>query len=117
MRAVHNPGALPQPEYFEDSASQALVHLGPDLTVVFENSLVNWSLQNQQLAEMTKSYNHEKLAILLHSVPELDAVSTGAILRQLLAVGHTVWLTGTNNYTDLDDHFPAVVECLAAMLS
>lgn len=66
---------------------------------------------------MTKLYDRDKLAILLHSVPDLDAASIGLVLRQLLAVGHSIWLTGTNNYTVLDGHFPLFVDSLAGLLS
>lgn len=114
---VHNPGALPQPEFFEVAASPTSDHIGADLTIIFENTFLNWSLQNLQLIEMTKLYDREKLAVLLHSVPDLDAASVELVLRQLLAVGHSIWLTGTNNYSMLDDHFPLFVDGLAGLLN
>jgi hypothetical protein len=107
---------LPEPEFFQDASSEVGVYLGPNLTVIFENSFANWTTANLELAEATKLYDRHKLALVLHSVPELNTISTELTLRQLLAVGHSVWLTGTNNYTDLDAHFPAFIDCLAALL-
>ena len=85
--------------------------------MIFENSFSNWTVENIELAEATKLYDRNKLALVLHSVPELSTTATELTLRQLLAVGHSIWLTGTNNYTDLDAHFPAFIDLLAMLLS
>jgi hypothetical protein len=113
---VHNPGALPDAQFFVDSISEEDAHIAPDLTVVFENSFVNWSIQAPTLAEATKLYDPGRLALVLHSVPELSVIETVITLGQLLTVGHSVWLTGDSNYTKLDEHFSVFVDCLATLL-
>jgi hypothetical protein len=87
------------------------------LTVVFENSFSNWSSQGNVLADATKLYDHQKLAVILHSVPDLSIIDIETTLKQLLAVGHSVWLTGSSNYTNFDAHFPVLLDCLATLLS
>jgi hypothetical protein len=108
---VHNPGALPVPQFFEAPTSTST-----DLTVVFENSFSNWTAENLALAEATRAYNRTKLAIVVHSVPELSAIELSSTLKELLAVGHSLWLTGDSNYTNFDAHFPVFVASLAALL-
>jgi hypothetical protein len=53
---------------------------------------------------------------MLHSVPDLTIIETVNTLRQLLAVGHSVWLTGTSNYTEFDEVLPLFIDCLAVLL-
>ncbi|KAF2024198.1 hypothetical protein EK21DRAFT_79208 [Setomelanomma holmii] len=107
---VHNPGALPDSKYFSEV-------LSPDLTIIFENTFSNWSIESCPLADASQQYNHSRLALLLHSVPELSIIDTATTLVQLLAVGQSVWLTGTNNYTELNGQFPQFIDCLATLLS
>lgn len=92
-------------------------HLDTNLTVIFENTFLNWSTANLALFDATKLYDRNKLAIVLHSVPELSVIDIEFTLRQVLAVGHSIWLTGTNNYTLLDAYFPLFIERLAALSS
>lgn len=86
------------------------------MTIIFENSFSNWSTENFKLAEATKQFNRDELALVVHSVPELSTIEIANTLSQLLAVGHSIWLTGTSNYTELDAHFPTFVDCLAALV-
>jgi hypothetical protein len=102
---------LPVPQFFEAPTSTST-----DLTVVFENSFSNWTAENLALAEATRAYNRTKLAIVVHSVPELSAIELSSTLKELLAVGHSLWLTGDSNYTNFDAHFPVFVASLAALL-
>ena len=104
------------PEFFTN-ASEGGDYPHPNLTVIFEDSFSNWTVKQLDLAEATKLYDRKELALILHSVPELSTVVTELTLRQLLAVGHSVWLTGTNNYTDLDTHLPALIDLLALLFS
>jgi hypothetical protein len=83
--------------------------------VVFENSFSNWTAENLALTEATRSYNRTKLALVVHSVPELSVIELSSTLRELLAVGHSLWLTGDSNYTNLDEHFSVFVASLAAL--
>jgi hypothetical protein len=87
------------------------------MTVVFENSFTNWTVQQLALADATRLYDRKKLAIVVHSVPDLSIIEIGATLTQLLAVGHGIWLTGDNNYSTIDQHLPVFIESLAALLS
>ncbi|KAI4622599.1 uncharacterized protein J4E87_006166 [Alternaria ethzedia] len=109
---VHNPGALPEPRYFDEA-----LFTGPDLTVVFENSFSNWTTESGELFKATGSYDREKLALLVHSTPDLSILETASTLLQLLAVGRGIWLTGSSNYTELDGVLPAFIEGLDALLS
>ncbi|KAJ4366249.1 hypothetical protein N0V83_007885 [Neocucurbitaria cava] len=113
---VHNPGALPDSRYFEHAAPEDAAFVHADLTVVFENSFTNWSTQGTELAEATQSYDRQKLALFLHSVPDLTTNETETTLRQLLAVGHSVWLTVTPDYTEFDAFLPVFIDSLAALL-
>jgi hypothetical protein len=113
--AVHNPGALPDAQFFVDTISEEDAHIAPDLTVVFENSFLNWTVQASALAEATKLYNPGSLALVLHSVPQLSTTDLEMTLRQLLTVGHNVWMTGDSNYTKLDEHFPQLIDGLAML--
>jgi hypothetical protein len=65
----------------------------------------------------TQSFDHERLAILVHTVPRLNSSDTKAILERILAVGQSVWLTETCNYTELDSMFAVVVNCLNELVS
>jgi hypothetical protein len=85
--------------------------------VVFEDSYATWSAQSSKLADATKVYDRTKLAVVLHSVPDLSIVDTEATLLELLSVGRNVWLTGDSNYTKFDAHFPVLMSCLAMVLS
>jgi hypothetical protein len=114
---VHNPGALPAAQFFEEAFAQDGTQLSPDLTVVFEDSYATWSAQSSKLADATKVYDRTKLAVVLHSVPDLSIVDTEATLLELLSVGRNVWLTGDSNYTKFDAHFPVLMSCLAMVLS
>jgi hypothetical protein len=87
------------------------------LTVIFENSYSNWTIESLSLAEATRLYDPNELAVVVHSVPEMNTIETDSTLRSLLAVGQTIWLTETTDYTELDAHFPVFVECLDALLS
>lgn len=84
---------------------------------MFENSLASWTSQGSVLAEATKAYDRSKLALVVHSVPELSVDEMLITLKQLLAVGHSLWLTSDSNYTMLDDHFQVFINCLATLLS
>ena len=90
---------------------------GPDLTVVFENSFSNWTTESGELFKATGSYDREKLALLVHSTPDLTILETANTLLQLLAVGRGIWLTGSSNYTELDGVLPTFIEGLDALLS
>lgn len=94
-----------------------VTHIGPDMTIVFENSFTNWSLQQYALADATRSYNRTKLAVVVHSVPDLSVIEIGVTLMQLLAVGQGIWLTGDSNYSSIDQHLPVFIESLAALLA
>jgi hypothetical protein len=87
------------------------------LTIVFEDSFSNWSAQRNVLVDTTKLYNREKLGVILHSVPDLNIVDTETTVEELLTVGHSVWLTGSDNYTDLDAHFSVLLDCLVTLLN
>ena len=87
----------------------------PNLTIIFENSFANWTAEGLQLTEATQSYDDRKLALMLHSVPDLTVIETATTLRQILAVGHSVWLTGTSNYTEFDGVLPLFIDCLAVL--
>ncbi|CAO2657841.1 Nn.00g071010.m01.CDS01 [Neocucurbitaria sp. VM-36] len=113
---VHNPGALPDPRYFDHDTSGEAGPTNADLRVVFENSFINWTIQGPALAEATQTYDRTKLALFLHSVPDMSTNETEITLQQLLAVGHSIWLTGTQDYTDFDAVLPIFIDCLAALL-
>lgn len=83
---------------------------------MFENSLFNWTIQSADLAEETAKYDRDRLGLVTHSVPMLDTITTEITLRSLLAVGHSIWMTSTSNYTELDAHFPVFMDCLATLL-
>lgn len=83
---------------------------------MFENTFEDWGAQADALLQATQSYDHEKLALMLHSVPPMSSGDTESTLERLLTVGHKVWLTGTSNYTELDSHFPIFVDCLDALV-
>ena len=85
--------------------------------MVFENSLSSWTSQSSALAEATRAYDRTRLALVIHSVPDLSVDQMLITLQQLLAVGHSLWLTSDSNYTMLDDHFGVFIDCLAALLS
>jgi hypothetical protein len=85
--------------------------------VVFENSLSSWTTQGSALAEATRAYDRTKLALVVHSVPDLSVDQMLITLQQLLTVGHSLWLTSDSNYTMLDDHFEIFINCLATLLS
>jgi hypothetical protein len=108
---------LPVAQFFEDAISENDARIPPDLTVIFENSFSNWTVEASALAEATKLYDRKRLGLVLHSVPQLSVVETEDTLRKLLAVGHSIWLTGNSNYTELDEHFSAFVNCLATLPS
>jgi hypothetical protein len=86
-----------------------------NVTVVFESMFSNWTALGVDLADATRLYDRNKLAIILHSVPELSTVDIETTLKQLLAGGHSIWLTGTNNYANFDTRFPTFIERLAAL--
>ncbi|KAH9863825.1 hypothetical protein J1614_009757 [Plenodomus biglobosus] len=109
---VHNPGALPEPQYFDST-----LFAGPDLTIIFENSFSNWTDEGIALANAAKSYDPGKLALVVHSVPDLTTSETESILRQLLAVGQCVWMTGTTSYTELDAVLLSFIDSLTHLLS
>ncbi|KAF2115111.1 Spherulation-specific family 4 [Lophiotrema nucula] len=109
---VHNPGALPEARYFSDPEFAQTV----DLTVVFEDAYVNWTMRSAALIDATKTFDHEKFALLLHSVPALNDVDTEIVLVNLMTVGHSVFLTGSSNYTAIDSYWPVFVNCLDTLL-
>jgi hypothetical protein len=78
---------------------------------------LNWTLANIQLAEVTESYDRDKLAVMVHSTPDLTTTTIKIVLRQMLAVGRSIWMTGSSNYTEFDDQLPIFVDRLAALLS
>lgn len=84
--------------------------------MVFENSLASWTTQGSALTEATRAYDRTKLALMVHSVPVLSVDQMLLTLQQLLAVGHSLWLTSDSNYTMLDDHFELFIDCLATIL-
>jgi hypothetical protein len=114
---VHNPGALPAAQYFNDSEDDEDAESTANLTIVFENTFTNWTIKGSELAEMTKAYDRSKLALLVHSAPGLTDINMGITLLQMLAVGCTIWLTESINYTNFDAQFPAFVNSLDALLS
>lgn len=61
--------------------------------------------------------NREKLALLVHSVPDLTTVDTASTLLQLLAVDRSIWLTAGSDSTDSDGVMSAFIEDLAALLN
>jgi len=69
-----------------------------------------------ELLEATVSYEREKLALLVHSVPDLTIVETTGTLLQLLAVGRSIWLTASSDYSELDGVMSALIKGLAALL-
>ncbi|KAF2853420.1 hypothetical protein T440DRAFT_305753 [Plenodomus tracheiphilus IPT5] len=109
---VHNPGALPEPQYFDSTT-----FTGPDLTIVFENSFSKWMDEGVALANAARLYEPRKLALVVHSVPDLSTIETELILRQLLAVGECVWLTGTASYTELDAVLFSFIDSLVELLN
>ncbi|KAH7086574.1 Spherulation-specific family 4 [Paraphoma chrysanthemicola] len=113
---VHNPGALPDSRFFENVTAGDGTSLRPDMTIVFEDTFLNWSTKKSELAEATAHHNRGELAVVVHSVPELSTIEIANTLLQLLAVGHSIWFTWTSNYTQLDAHFPTFIDCLAALL-
>lgn len=113
MCPVLNPGALPEAQYFSDPNFVEPA----DLTVIFEDTFANWSASADALIQATQSYDHERLALMLHSVPVLSDSDTETALLDLLAIGHSIWLTGTTNYTAFDSHSSAFVDCLDGLLS
>jgi hypothetical protein len=90
---------------------------GPDITVVFENSLSNWTVQSGELFKATGLYDREKLALLVHTVPDLSIAETVSTLLQLLAVGRGISMTASSDCTGFDDLLPGFVEGLAALLN
>lgn len=54
---------------------------------------------------------------MLHSAPSLTSSGTKAILQRILALGHSIWLTETSNYTELDTHFSVLMNCLNELVS
>jgi hypothetical protein len=97
--------------------SSADTPISTNLTVVFENTLSIWMDHYLQLMDATKLYDRDKLAVILHSVPQLNAADIGTTLRQVLTIGHSIWFTGTDNYTSLDTHFPTFIERLATLFN
>jgi hypothetical protein len=83
--------------------------------VVFENTFSIWLDHYVQLVDATKVYDRDKLAVILHSVPQLSTAEMEIMLRQLLTVGHSIWLTGSDDYTGLDTRFPTFMRCFAAL--
>ena len=69
---MHTPGALPDPQYFTTVGPAGETDLSANLTVVFEDTYLNWTLASVQLAEATKLYERDKLAVMVYSVPESD---------------------------------------------
>jgi hypothetical protein len=69
------------------------------------------------LLEATTLYDHEKLALLVHSVPDVTIVGSTETILQLLAVGRSIWLTASLDYTELDGVMSAFIEALAALLN
>jgi hypothetical protein len=87
------------------------------LTIIFENSFANWTAEGLDLTEVTLSYDRESFALMLHSVPDMTIIETAITLRQLLAVGYSIWLTGTSNYTEFDGVLPVFNDSLATLLN
>lgn len=114
---MHNPGALPAAQYFSNGEDESAADPTADFTIVFENTFANWTAEGSELTARTEAYDRSKLALLIHSVPELTDVDMDSTLLQMLAVGQSIWLTGTNNYTEFDAQFPAFVGNLDALLS
>jgi hypothetical protein len=88
-----------------------------DLTIIFENTYANWMAKADALIDATKSYDHERLALMLHSTPGLDHSATEQTLQKLLEVGHSMWVTETQNYTMLDSYFSVFVDVLDGLLN
>lgn len=88
-----------------------------DLTIIFENTFSNWTSQNADLFEATQLYDRDKLAVILHSVPELTLIEALTTLQQMLQVGRSIWLTGSENYTHFDATMSIFVDSLAQLLS
>lgn len=83
-----------------------------NLTIIFEDTYANWTARRNALADATQSYDHKKLALMLHSVPKLSQSDTEATVQKLLGIGQSIWLTRGQNYTQLDSYFPVFVDCL-----
>ncbi|KAF2677032.1 hypothetical protein K458DRAFT_164838 [Lentithecium fluviatile CBS 122367] len=111
--APFNPGALPDPRYFSELSFGDTL----SLTVIFKDTYGNWMTRKDALVQATQSYDHAKLALILHSVPKMSGSDTARTFKKLLSVGYSIWLTGTNDYTVLDSYFSVFVDGLDAMLS
>lgn len=110
---MQNPGALPDAQYFSDPNFVD----SADLTVIFEDTFANWTARADSLIQATQSYDRQKLALMLHSVPALSPADTESALQKLLSAGRSVWLTGTANYTQFDSYFSVFVGRLDALLT
>jgi hypothetical protein len=69
------------------------------------------------LRQATSSYDHGKLAIMLHTAPRVSPSDIKETIQSILSVGHSLWLTETCDYTAFGSYFPISVDCLHELLS
>jgi hypothetical protein len=84
---------------------------------VFEDAYGNWAAKADALFQATQSCDREKLALILHSAPHLNDGDTHTIVKHLLSIGHSIWVTGTNNYAALDPHLSVLIDGLDALVN
>ncbi|OCL10268.1 hypothetical protein AOQ84DRAFT_1345 [Glonium stellatum] len=110
---VHNPGSVPDARYLANPLYITMA----DATVVFEDTYESWTVREPSLAVSSLPYDHNKLACLLHSVPEMTQSGLSSLLTQVVGVGEHVYLTGTVNYTSFGGEFQTVVGILNGLVN
>ncbi|KAF2273403.1 uncharacterized protein EI97DRAFT_156392 [Westerdykella ornata] len=110
---VHNPGAVPEAQYFVDPTFKQAA----DLTIIFEDTYDHWTRNADALIKATESYDRSKLAAMLHTTPQLNTTDTEETLRRVLALGRSFWLTQTRDYTGIDTYFRVFMDSLNKLLS
>jgi hypothetical protein len=111
--AILDLSALPDTQYSGDPSFQQLVKLA----VVFEYACGNWAVKANALFQATQSYDREKLALILHSVPHLGNGNTYRTLKELLSIGYSIWLTGSKIYAVFASYLPVFIAGFDALLS
>lgn len=105
---------LPDAQYFRDPDIAETAHL----TVVFEDAYANWTAKADNLTKGSTGYDRERLACLMHSVPSgLGSGAMQSLLRNMLQVGQSVYLTATTNYTQFDSYFPLFVDSFDRLIN
>lgn len=110
---VHNPGALPEAQYFGDPE---FVN-STDVVIIFENDYASWVEQGRVLTDLVDSYDRRRLATIVHSLPSFSPEDAESFLPGLLAVGLNIFLTKSHNYTELDSSFQILVDSLDNLLN